>query len=375
MSANASVTLQISLAPTDLPHARHIVPHQLRQWAGQVDEILLTLDLHRSRGRFSAAWEERLPGMRRLLADLCAAYPHARVSEVDYSEATRQQIAESFFGGRRAPEKDWNGGPFYSYFYGLWSATHDYVLHMDSDMLFGGGSQTWAREAVTLLRNHPDALACNPLPGPPTADGSLRSQTLDVFPYTSTAFSVSQLSSRIFLMDRARLRERLPVIPLLPAPNTMREWQARLDGNPPYALPEEIFSRLMAQRHLLRVDVLGVAPGMWTIHPPYRTAEFYERLPELIASIESGDVPEGQRGAHDMNESMIDWSSAQLPRWRRIANHARLILSRPFAPTQLADVETLPPTGSAFAEEVGVARSLSGDVTRRSPSQSADRSL
>lgn len=337
MSESAGVTLQINLAPTDLPHASVIVPHQLRQWAGQVDDILLTLDLHRSRGRFSAAWAERLPGMRRLLADLCAQYPTARVCEVDYGEDARRQLAEAFFGGRRAPEKDWNGGPFYSYFYGVQSASYDYVLHMDSDMLYGGGSQSWVAEAVRLLRARADVIACNPLPGPPTADGALRSQTLDPFPYSSTAYCVSQLSTRVFLLDRARFHQQFPVVPLLPAPNRLRTWQAQLDGNPPFALPEEIFSHLMAQRGLLRVDLLGEAPGMWSLHPPYRTAEFYARLPEFVARVEAGNVPEGQRGAHDMNESMIDWSSAQAPRWRRIARHARLALSRPFAPAQIAD--------------------------------------
>jgi hypothetical protein len=331
---SAGVTLQISLAPTDLPHARHIVPHQLRQWAGQVDEVLLTLDLHRSRGRFSEAWAERLPGMRQLIADLCAQYPHARVCEVDYSDDMRSRLAEEYFGGRRTPEKDWNGGPFYSYFYGLHAAAHDYVLHMDSDMLFGGGSQTWVAEALRLLAQHLDVVACNPLPGPPTADGALRSQTLDPFPHSSIAYSVSQLSTRIFLLDRARFRRIVPVLPLLPAPTRLRQWQARLDGNPPFALPEEIISYAMTRRCVLRVDFLGDSPGMWTVHPPYRTAEFYERLPELIAHIEAGDVPEGQRGMHDMNGSMIDWSGALAPRWRRAARHVGLILSRPFAAAQ-----------------------------------------
>src|SRR5438874_10221326 len=49
-AARRAVTLQISLAPNDLPHAVHTVPHQLRQLAGQVDEIDPTLDLHRSGG-------------------------------------------------------------------------------------------------------------------------------------------------------------------------------------------------------------------------------------------------------------------------------------------------------------------------------------
>jgi hypothetical protein len=57
-----ATTLQINLAPTDLPHLIHILPHQIRQFGGQVDEILLTLDLHQSCGRFGTAWKERLPG-------------------------------------------------------------------------------------------------------------------------------------------------------------------------------------------------------------------------------------------------------------------------------------------------------------------------
>jgi hypothetical protein len=58
-----ATTLQINLAPTDLPHLIHILPHQIRQFGAQVDEILLTLDLHQSCGRFGTAWKERLPGV------------------------------------------------------------------------------------------------------------------------------------------------------------------------------------------------------------------------------------------------------------------------------------------------------------------------
>jgi hypothetical protein len=47
-----ATTLQINLTPTDLLHLIHILPHQLRQFGGQVDEMLLTVDLHQSRGRF-----------------------------------------------------------------------------------------------------------------------------------------------------------------------------------------------------------------------------------------------------------------------------------------------------------------------------------
>ena len=47
---DAGITLQVNLAPSDLPHAIHTIPHQLRRWRAQVDEVLLTVDLRRSTG-------------------------------------------------------------------------------------------------------------------------------------------------------------------------------------------------------------------------------------------------------------------------------------------------------------------------------------
>jgi hypothetical protein len=316
------LTLQINLAPTDLPHARWILPHQLRCWAGQVDEVLLTVDLHRSPNRFGAAWEERLPGLRTLIDECCSQYPSVRTHDVDYSPAGRRRVAEMFFGGLAVPAKDCVGGPFYSYFDALATARTRYVLHMDSDMLFGGGSQAWLSEARTILRSRPEVLACNPLPGPPATDGRLRSQNLEREPTDSPAHRCNHLSTRIFLIDMERLLNLAP-LPLRPL-GGRRGLQARLEGNPPYLWPEAILSALMRAKGLLRIDFLGAAPGMWSLHPPYRSALFYERLPELIRSVEQGQVPEEQRGHHDMGDSMIDWSSARRPRWRRMLAHARL---------------------------------------------------
>ena len=161
------VTLQINLAPTDLPTAVHTVPHQLRQWGRQVDEVLFVVDLHRSRGKFAEGWEERLPGLRRLIEDCCAGHPHARSVDVDYSWEARTAVERYFFSGEPMPAKDYRGAPFSAYFSALLAASHDHVLHFDSDMLFGGGSQTWLAEALQILETRPDVLACNPLPGPP----------------------------------------------------------------------------------------------------------------------------------------------------------------------------------------------------------------
>ena len=85
-----TTTLQINLAPTDLPHLIHILPHQIRQLGGQVDEILLTLDLHQSRGRFGAAWKERLPGFLDFVQQQSAAHP----KDTEFMRLTTPQSCE-----------------------------------------------------------------------------------------------------------------------------------------------------------------------------------------------------------------------------------------------------------------------------------------
>jgi hypothetical protein len=79
----------------------------------------------------------------------------------------------------------------------------------------------------------------------------------------------------------------------------------------------------MRERGLVRRDFLGSAPGMWSLHPPYRCADFYAKLPDVIARVEDGNIPDAQRGDHDINGSMVDWSEAvallaKNRWWRRI---------------------------------------------------------
>jgi hypothetical protein len=317
------VTLQINLAPTDLPTAVHTLPHQLRQWGRQVDEVLFVVDLHRSRGKFAEGWKERLPGLRRLIEDCCARHPHARSVDVDYSWKEKTTVERYFFSGEGMPTKDYRGAPFYAYFFALLAASHDHVLHFDSDMLFGGGSQTWMAEALQILENRSDVLACNPLPGPPTTDGTLRSQTLPRAPGVSPAFRSPALSTRLFVLDRRRITDLR-----IERPTAREALGARIDGNPPFLPAEGVISRAMARSGLGRLDFLGAAPGMWAIHPPYRSPTFYERLPALVAEIESGDIPDAQRGCHEMEDCLVDWSDVRPSPRNRLEKHSRLLLQR-----------------------------------------------
>ena len=253
------VTLQINLAPTDLPHARLILPHQLRCWAGQVAEVVLTVDLHRSRNRYATGWAERLPGLRDLVVQCCRDHHAVRSCDVDYSAQAQTRVADTFFGGRPAPAKDSLGAPFYAYFAGLLQATTRYVLHMDSDILYGGGSQVWVGEARSLMAVRPEVLACNPLPGPPTADGSLRSQSLEREPSTTVAYRAPHLSTRLFLIDMDRLRG------LAPLEIRRASWRhallAGVEGHPRCEPAETALSVAMAARGMLRVRLPRLGTG------------------------------------------------------------------------------------------------------------------
>jgi hypothetical protein len=291
----------------------------MKAWQAQVAEVLLVVDLHRSSGRFAAGWEEG----RDKIMELARSVQGARVETVDYGDAARARVSSEFFGNAAVPEKDFRGGPYYAYFFGLNAASHDFVFHIDSDIFFGGGSQTWIAEATNFYSTHPDVLVMAPLPGPPSPDGHLRQlhSVPEAAPLHSHRFE--EMSTRLFLMDRGRFRSVIGALDPTPPPSLRSRIKALVEGNPSADLPEHLFTRKMRERRLVRHDYLGAPPGMWSLHPPYRCADFYEKLPELVSLVEAGNVPDAQRGDHDINGSLVDWSEAldRLAKnrwWRRL---------------------------------------------------------
>jgi len=333
--------LQINMHPFDAPHVVHTLPHQLRAFAGQVDRVLVTVDTRLANaGRYRAGhYEEARQALFAQLEAVRREHPALVVDPVSYDGQTRAGIGRAFFASTPDwPDRAFDGGPFYVYFHGLHRANADYVLHMDSDMLFGGGSQTWVDEAVALLERQPDALFVGPFPGPPRADGSLDPALHVGFPGLAQvaapvrldepvpAYRFSTVSTRIFMIDMRRFAARIGALDLV-RPDLKRRLRARAYAEAPRSMPaEEVLSVNLAARGLSRIDYLGTGAGMYSLHPPYRMPEFYARLPDLIASIERGDIPEGQRGDFDLNASMIDWSvalAAKRPavRYRKALQH------------------------------------------------------
>jgi hypothetical protein len=304
------VTLQINLTPRDFRFAKYLLPHQIRQWGDQVAEILLVIESRRSKGEFGEHWKE---GLRSIYA-LAHSIPNARVISVDYSLKAQHQVASEFFGVRRSmPPKDARGGPYYAYFYGLSQAANNLVLHSDSDMYFGGGSQTWLQEAVEIFDAHADVLIVNPYMSPPSSSGFLDDFFQPQLKGTRETKSGPSLifdyvTTRVFLMNKQKFFERLCPLQMVPKwhVHPIREWIWYFQGrNPNAEFPEQIVTLAMQRRKLITLHYLGKAPGMWCLHPPWPLfSGYFDMLPQLVNRIETGDIPEAQRGCGVMNESM-----------------------------------------------------------------------
>jgi hypothetical protein len=305
-----TTALHVSLTRADLRHARQLLPHQLRALGGQVDKVLLTVDFGPTSQPGALAKADNA-GLREWLQEMRSLHRDVDVREVPYDEQSLRSVSDTIFGGRPSPVADFRQRPIYSYLQPVLSAGARWVIHLDSDMFLGGGSQIWLAEARARLDKDSQAVLASPWPGPPRPDGGLLRQP-DVRELEhGKAIAIPNMSSRIFLVDVEAFVDRLAPLPLLPAPWKGRLWAMRQRTEPIEKL-ELMVTHRMVQLGAYRIDLLGTSPGLWSLHPPFRSPTFYERLPEIIARVERGDLPEGQQGDYDLNDSVIDWSDARL---------------------------------------------------------------
>lgn len=296
----APVSLQINITPLDLPFAALIVPHQLRFWQRHCQELLLIWDLNPGvrylrQAVYQQRWDQHLAWVNPLNQALQQEFPHLRILELEATAALRQSLSKAYFlpGTDPMPEKDFRGGPFLAYFYGLWAASHPHVLHLDADILLGGEPSGWLEQALQLLSEQPEYLAISPWGGPPLLDthGSpLHRQQ------QTTGFS-----SRHFLLDRRRLQGQLQLKCL-----ELFQLQARATDPSlwvePYAdLPEHLITNWMQAHQALRLACLDV----WTLHPSQRSQLFYQALPLLLNKLTAQGLPHFQRGDYELQDATL----------------------------------------------------------------------
>lgn len=301
------VTLKISLSPRDHQYIKQLLPHQLKVWHSQVNEVLIVFDLH---GYDTGIYTLIIHDLENFIKDLSLTYPAINLVTVDYSATARKVVSDAYFGSRSVPLKTHRYGPYYSYFYGIYKARYNYILNTDCDMFFGGDNPEWVQQAIALMRSDQDVIACSPHPGPPRKDGKLMDQEgqTDNSPLRKIVFD--SFSTRIFFIDRQAFIKNLCPIPVRVAGFTT-VLRALLRGNPVYMLPEDVITDIMREKGLKRVDFMGAKNGLWSLHPPFRNPQFFRDLPLLVTHIENNTIPEEQRGYYDINDSMINWEDAR----------------------------------------------------------------
>lgn len=299
------VTLHISLTPRDVALARAVLPHQLARIGPAVEEIVLTID---TGGKPPADAGSDYSELERLARAAASVAPSLIVHAADYSDKRRATLSRQILARGLIPARAYRGG-FLAYFDGWLTGTQPFLFHLDSDVLIGGEPAGWIAEAIALLRSDPAIFTCTPLAGPPRNDASIN-QPSRREPQPRGAHGFDTFSTRIFFVARERLAAPQPRLAL-----TRARWRQQLsgwaEGTSPYSLPEDILTAHLRQTGRRRVDFLGAEPGCWSLHPPYRNGEFFRRLHELVERVERNDFPEAQRGDHDVNDSVIDWSDAR----------------------------------------------------------------
>ena len=301
-----NVTLQINVTADDLKHCKYLLYHQLDLFCTQVNEVLLTYDSQPRKILNEDIFAKNTSDFRAFIDELVPKYNNVRVHEIDYSQDTIDKITETFYK-RTIPTHDYRGAPIYGYLFGIYEARNDYVIHLDSDMFFGGMSKTWIKEAVELLESDDQILSVSPLPGPPHPEKKLVKQ-IPYFNYKNKEyyFGFHSLSTRIFLCNRKNLFGQLR----FHRPK-LRDWAFSIYEKLPGVETLEItIEKYMQRANLIRIDFKGEDPGLWSIHPSYRSDEFYTKIPEMIDRVVKNDVPESQLGYYDFSMDFIDWSDA-----------------------------------------------------------------
>lgn len=290
-SKSLGVSLQISLTPVDIPHAALILPHQLRIWAPQCAEVLLVWDLdagprYARDEAYRRSWDLCSGIVDELSQALKREWPGLRVLKSSFGPNARQALSTRFFvpGTPALPAKDFRGGPFAAYFFALTATAHDYVLHFDSDMMFGGRGPNWVESAMKVLADDSSLLCVSPPGGPP--------------PHADSHTPL--FTTRSFLLDRRRLEQALTLRvrePLFDLPEAC----APTFGE----LPEHLLSDLMRARELKRQNFAG-SPGIWSLHPPVPpTPVFLPALPQLLQALSDHTLPEVQGSDYNLREATL----------------------------------------------------------------------
>ena len=223
--------------------------------------------------------------------------------KTSYSKYASKKLNRVQFGSPYTETHCFRGYPIYGSCKQFLDTDAQYILHLDSDMIFYEEPDfSWVQEGIRIMEENEDILCVLPRGGPPTKDGSLHQGT--------TSYKVDEkrglylfknFTSRHYLIHRERF---LSLLPLKPLWLSWREpIKSRLFGNGKLLCWEAMVEHALEKSDLWRADLM--TDQAWSLHPGDRSEEFYQLLPQIIDSVNRNEFPEKQRGHFDLRLS--DW--------------------------------------------------------------------
>lgn len=273
---NATVSFTTNACITDTPYIEKTLRHMMRSFRYPFIERIVALDPGKPKGKYTNRGKGEFTQLRTILDKLQSEAVIDSVVEIPWTGSDQSQILSKYFGNSDIELKDFSGAPIYQYLYAIDLCKGDYVLHVDSDMLFySGNTHSWIDRGIHAMQNNTQVVFTTPKGGPPQANNWLErliGKPLRL-PKKNEWHKATFISTRYFLMDRERFIENL--VPL------QQEKPAEpLENSLSYTARKKGF-----ERWSLNTD------NGWAIHPWQHDDNFIDNLDDLIELVEYGFYP------------------------------------------------------------------------------------
>lgn len=288
------------VARTDCLFLEKTIPHLVQACNFPFTEKVAFIDTaplgRRFSGRFGIGSDADL---RRSVARLIEDGHLDRAVDISYEKALRKTVYRQTFGRDLWEVQDSGGYPILGLAQSFQNLIGDYVLHLDIDLLCHGSQKgSWVAEGIRTLQDNEDLVFVAPLSGPPSQDGTLRQGTTKYrHDKERDLYLFQDVTSRKILFRRHTYDSILPMNPLWTSPR--RRLLSQITRKSELWNWEIMVSERLRETGKFRADLSG--DQGWTLHTPDHGPEFIERLPEFIAKVEAGEIPDAQKGHYDLD--------------------------------------------------------------------------
>lgn len=303
---NHTVSLTLNTCLTDVHFLEKTLRHILRSLNYSFKERLIAVDTSLPKGHFSKRQRGDFSDLQTVLDRMLTEGLIDRVDEVRWEEEQQKQIYQKYFGQEDISARCLSGTAVYQYLFALAQCSGDYILHVDSDMLFYCGSEnSWIDEGIALMESDKRVMF-TALAHPPRAE-SLR-EFLTGKPVNLLQESIwgfcQDVSTRFFLCKRERLEQML-------LPLAQEKPGERLEKSLTYTLKQKGYTR-------------GSLFDMnrWALHPKPHNDNFIKHLDDLIWAVEHNVFPFRRQGRYPWD---IYTYNRHIFYWLGIIRHAKLL--------------------------------------------------